>query len=133
EFETIINLLPKNTVRIDFSLLNDMHYYNGILFQGFVDGVSSAVLSGGEYDLLMEKMGRKSKALGFAVYLDKLVFSNAEQFDVDTLVIYDVAVEPAVVAKKIHELQKAGKTVTAQKMVPEMLRYREIIRLNGGN
>jgi len=133
EFETIINLLPKNLVRIDFSLLNDMHYYNGIMFQGFVEGVASAVLSGGEYDLLMEKMGKKSKALGFAVYLDKLAFSNADQYDVDVLVVYDESISPSLVSEKIQSLQKAGKTVSAQKTVPEMLRYREIIRLTGDN
>ena len=30
------------------------------------------VLSGGQYDRLMEKMGKKSNAVGFAVYLDEL-------------------------------------------------------------
>lgn len=132
EFEAIISLLPKDLVRIDFSLLNDMRYYNGLMFQGFIEGVASAVLSGGEYDLLMEKMGKKSKALGFAVYLDKLAFSNAEQYDVDVLIVYDESADPSLVSKNVRELQNAGRTVSAQKMVPEMLRYRELVRLSGG-
>ena len=49
-----------------------MNYYNGIIFRGFISGVPDGVLSGGQYDKLMKKMGRRSGAIGFAVYLDKL-------------------------------------------------------------
>ena len=57
---------------IDFSVINTLKYYNGVAFNGFVEGIPQSVLSGGEYDNLMKKMGRKSKAIGFAVYLDEL-------------------------------------------------------------
>ncbi|MBR2521914.1 MAG: ATP phosphoribosyltransferase regulatory subunit, partial [Coriobacteriales bacterium] len=40
------------------------NYYNAIGFRGFVQGISSSVISGGQYDLLMRKMGRKSGAIG---------------------------------------------------------------------
>ena len=59
-------------VRIDFSLVDDPHYYNGIIFKGFVRDVPTAVLSGGQYDNLMRKLGRRSCAVGFAVYTDAL-------------------------------------------------------------
>ncbi len=59
-------------VRVDFSNVGDMNYYNGIIFSGFVEGVPGSVLSGGQYDRLMRRMGRSSKAVGFAVYLDML-------------------------------------------------------------
>ena len=59
-------------VRVDFSIVNDMNYYNGIVFRGFIDGVPESVLSGGQYDILMRKMGRQAGAVGFAVYLDLL-------------------------------------------------------------
>ena len=61
-----------NNVRIDFSVINNMNYYNGIAFKGFIKGVPGGVLSGGQYDKLMNKMGKKSGAIGFAVYLDML-------------------------------------------------------------
>lgn len=57
---------------LDFSLVSDRNYYNGITFKGFISGIPESVLSGGRYDRLMEKMGRRSKAVGFAVYLDLL-------------------------------------------------------------
>lgn len=59
-----------DAVNIDFSVINDMNYYNGIVFKGFIDGVPSGVLSGGQYDKLMKKMGRSLSGIGFAVYLD---------------------------------------------------------------
>lgn len=62
----------QDRIIIDFSAVSDMNYYNGIIFRGFIAGVPDSVLSGGQYDRLMEKLGRRSKAIGFAVYLDKL-------------------------------------------------------------
>ena len=59
-------------LQLDFSLVGDLNYYNGILFKGFLPGVPDSVLSGGRYDNLMKKMNRKSGAIGFAVYVDRL-------------------------------------------------------------
>ena len=59
-------------LRLDFSILGDMRYYNGVAFQGYVRGVPSNVLSGGQYDRLLARMGKKGGAIGFACYLDKL-------------------------------------------------------------
>jgi ATP phosphoribosyltransferase regulatory subunit len=59
-------------IQIDFSLLGDMSYYSGLYFNGFVGNSGEAVLSGGEYEKLLKKMGKKGKAIGFAVYLDRL-------------------------------------------------------------
>ena len=72
----VISVLDNSPARdkiiIDFSAVSDMNYYNGIIFRGFIAGVPDGVLSGGQYDKLMKKMGRRSSAIGFAVYLDKL-------------------------------------------------------------
>ena len=72
ELRAIVALLDPAQVRLDFSLGNDMKYYSGLVFKGFVRGVPASVLSGGQYDRLMRRMGRRSRAVGFAVYLDKL-------------------------------------------------------------
>ena len=62
----------RGVVELDFSLVSDMNYYNGIIFKGYIEGIPESVLSGGQYDRLMEKMEKRSKAAGFAVYLDTL-------------------------------------------------------------
>lgn len=59
-------------IQIDFSATDNVKYYNGIVFRGFIDGIPGSVLSGGRYDTLMRKMGRKDGAIGFAVFLDML-------------------------------------------------------------
>ena len=79
ELERLIDVITvfrdsryRDKIIIDFSAVSDMNYYNGIIFRGFIPGVPDGVLSGGQYDRLMKKMGRRSRAIGFAVYLDKL-------------------------------------------------------------
>ena len=59
-------------IKLDFSMVNDMTYYNDILFQGFVNGIPKSVLKGGQYDRLLARNGKQGKAVGFAVYLDYL-------------------------------------------------------------
>lgn len=59
-------------IQLDFSAVGNMKYYNGVLFRGFIRGISGSVLSGGRYDRLMRRMGKKSGAVGFAIYLDRL-------------------------------------------------------------
>ncbi|MCQ2440296.1 MAG: ATP phosphoribosyltransferase [Clostridia bacterium] len=69
----------KNYVVIDFSVVGDTNYYNGIVFKGFLRDIPTEVLSGGQYDCLMRKMGRKSCAIGFAVYTDVLERINFQE------------------------------------------------------
>ncbi len=64
--------LSADKLIIDFSVVNDMKYYNGIAFKGFVEGIPTGILSGGQYDNLMKKMNKRYGAIGFAVYLDEV-------------------------------------------------------------
>ena len=72
ELKAIISVLDPDAVRIDFSIPGKMKYYNGIVFRGYVQGVSVPVVSGGQYDKLLQTMGKNARAIGFAVYLDAL-------------------------------------------------------------
>ena len=86
ELKNIVALLEAEQVRLDFSLGNDMKYYSGLVFQGYVRGVPASVLSGGQYDRLLSHMGKKARAIGFAVYLDRLPEQD-EGWDVDILLL----------------------------------------------
>ena len=70
----------RNRLQIDFSVVSDRSYYNGVIFKGFISGVPDSVLSGGQYDKLMRRMKRKSRAVGFAVYLDALERIGEDSF-----------------------------------------------------
>ena len=62
----------ESKIRIDFSASGDVKYYNGIAFKGFISGIPGPVLSGGQYDRLMRRMGRRDRAIGFAVFMNML-------------------------------------------------------------
>jgi ATP phosphoribosyltransferase regulatory subunit len=65
-----------HTVVVDFSLVNPLNFYNGLVFQGFARGCWGPVLSGGRYDLLARKFLKgedtNAGAIGFAADLDAL-------------------------------------------------------------
>jgi len=71
-FDMLRQLGAERGVNLDFSIVNDMSYYSGIIFQGYIEGIPVKVLSGGRYDNLLRKFGKSSSAVGFAVYLDLL-------------------------------------------------------------
>ncbi len=136
ELLDLVSLLEENgfkdKIRIDFSLLSHMNYYNGVVFCGFVKGIPNGILSGGQYDNLMRKMHRKSRAIGFAVYLDmlELLQADSKEYDVDTVILYDSSVDLRTLNKAIDTLTQEGKSVIALKNVPSKLKYRCIMRLN---
>lgn len=66
---------------LDFSLVNSMDYYSGVLFQGSVRDIPFPILSGGRYDALASRMGREDGAIGFCVYLD-LIENNRREASV---------------------------------------------------
>ena len=71
-FYILRRLGAEDNINLDFSIVNDLNYYCGIIFQGYIEGIPKKVLSGGRYDELLRKFGKKSGAVGFAVYLDLL-------------------------------------------------------------
>ncbi len=103
-------------LRLDFSVVNDMHYYTGIVFQGFIGGVPATVLSGGQYDRLLEKFHKNAGAVGFAVYLDALEpYMRPERaYDVDVCLLYATSTPPAVVAAAAAALRARGQQVSVQ-------------------
>lgn len=133
--ERVVSVLPQENVRIDFSVLNDMRYYNGIVFRGFVEGVPNGILSGGQYDLLLRKMGRKSGAIGFAVCPERLEeLPSAEEYDADVVLLYDEKTPIGKIAKKAEECAANGESVRACKVVPDKFVCRKFVDLReGGN
>ena len=117
---------------LDFSVVDDIHYYNGIVFKGFIHGLPTAVLSGGQYDKLMDKMGRRDRAIGFAVYMDRLkrLARPGSEYDVDTVLLYDSGTDLSLLRQQTAVLQKSG-SVLALRRLPENLKYRRLLQIQG--
>ena len=137
QLSDVVSLLASykmaSRVNIDFSIVNDLTYYSGILFKGFVEGVPKAVLSGGRYDRLMSRMGKKGGALGFAVYLDDLdrMEGSDREYDVEIVFLYTLEDDLGAMYKAVRQMIQEGSTVLVEKEIPEKLRYRKLIRLDG--
>ena len=129
ELETILSVLGDENVRVDFSVINDMRYYNGIVFQGFVKDVPKCVLSGGQYDPLLKQMRRNAKAIGFAVYLDELKEPKKSGTDVDVVLLFDETTPIKKVSEAVGSIRAEGKKVIAGKSVPKNVFYGEIVKL----
>ena len=129
ELRQIIALLPAGKVRLDFSLGNDMKYYSGLVFKGYVRGVPTSVLSGGQYDRLLSHMGKNARAIGFALYLDQLEqLEETAEWDVDTLLLCGGA-DPAEILAAAESLPG---TVLAVKAEPERRNWKQKAILEHG-
>ncbi|MCI7096107.1 MAG: ATP phosphoribosyltransferase regulatory subunit [Clostridiales bacterium] len=137
ELESLCVLLAENgfagTVRVDFSVGNDMKYYSGVVFKGYLAGIPTGILSGGQYDKLMRKMGRASRAIGFALYLDLLERQDgaAENFDVDTVILHDGTADPAQLTAAAEEAAERG-TVLVTTSLPQNRSWSRVVEIRGG-
>ncbi len=133
ELCSIAAALPERKLYIDFSLVNDMNYYDGIIFKGYINGIPDSILSGGRYDKLVSKVGKSAGAIGFAVYLDLLERFEEEstEYDVDVLLVYGEDADAAKVAAEVSCLVAEGRTVKAASIDDGSVKYREKIALGG--
>ncbi len=129
EFSRLCAILEKEGhVRVDFSVGNDLKYYSGVVFKGYIEGIPAGVLSGGQYDKLLQKLGRKSGAIGFAVYLDLLERREEPEYDVDTVLLHGADADPATLVKAAEKLSAEG-TLLVARALPEQVRPRRLVRL----
>lgn len=68
--KNLASVVDSTCLCLDFSHIPSIDYYEGLVFAGFLEGLALPALTGGRYDKLLEKMGRKGQSsLGFAVDL----------------------------------------------------------------
>ena len=85
----------EENITFDFSMGGGYGYYTGIIFRGYTHGTGDAVVKGGRYDRLLEKFGRKSPSIGFALVIDQLMNALTRQHirisyaRKNTLILYD--------------------------------------------
>ena len=134
ELESVFALLQTKpyaqNIVLDFSIVNNMNYYNGITFQGFVKGIPTSVLSGGRYDNLLRKFGNSMNAVGFAVYLDLLdQYNKSPEYDVDVFVLYKHDDDMALLSREVEKLLEKGLYVRVQNTMDPAVKYKKLVKL----
>ena len=124
--------IDKN-IYLDFSIVCDTDYYNGIFFKGFIAGIAESVLSGGRYDNLMRRMGKKAGAIGFAVYLNQLesLEAKVDRYDADVLITYTEGSDMKKIIEAAGSCIAEGKSVRVQKN--RGARTKEVIEIGADN
>ena len=89
-------------------MVNDIDYYSVIFFRGYIQGLGRSVLSGGQYDQAMAILGKKVEAIGFGLYLDEInrISRQKQEFDIDTVLIYEEWEDVSDVINAVQELQR---------------------------
>ncbi len=97
--EKIYNILKlygvEKFVTFDLSMTGNYGYYTGIIFRGYTFGTGDAVVKGGRYDKLLEKFGKDSPSIGFAIVIDELMKALTRQkirivyTRKNTIILYD--------------------------------------------
>ena len=133
EMRSILSALKESglsdNIRFDFSIINDLNYYNGIVFKGYVKGIHRNVLSGGQYDRLLSKMKKEGGAIGFAIYMDLLdKGQETQETDADTVILYNDISDLSEVMKQADRSSKDGR-VSVMKTIPANYKYGKIIKV----
>jgi len=108
ELRRICAELGDKRIKIDLSLVNDIHYYNGLVFRGYLSGLPRAVLMGGRYDPLAAKFSPGAQAIGFALYMDELERLDSAELPSDEKTILNVALPKGRLGDKVYALLSAA-------------------------
>ena len=106
-------------VTFDLSMSGSYGYYTGIIFRAYTYGTGDAVVRGGRYDHLLEKFGKKTPSIGFAIILDELMSAlDRQKIKVETghrnLLVYTDAMEQWAISLA-RSFRAKGKNVEMMK------------------
>lgn len=62
-------------LNVDCSLLRDIEYYTGFIFEGFASEVGFALCGGGRYDTLLPRFGFASGAVGWSLSIERILIA----------------------------------------------------------
>ena len=110
-------------ITFDLSMSGSYGYYTGIIFRAYTYGTGDAVVRGGRYNNLLEKFGKKTPSIGFAIIVDELMSAlNRQKIDVETthrnlLVYTDTTAKWAI--SLACTFRSKGKNIEMIKRMPE--------------
>ncbi|PWJ52303.1 ATP phosphoribosyltransferase regulatory subunit [Faecalicatena contorta] len=66
-------------ITFDLSMNGNYGYYTGIIFRAYTYGTGDAIVRGGRYNHLLEKFGKNTPSIGFAIIIDELMSALSRQ------------------------------------------------------
>ena len=122
-----------DSVRVDFSVGSGMRYYSGVVVRGYLEGIPTSILSGGQYDILARRMGKRSRAIGFAVYVDLLqeLLGEESPFDVDTVLLHDGSADTVALTAAAEAAARDGSVLVCTAL-PKDRRWKRLVRFENG-
>lgn len=71
-YDTLCAAGLRENLMLDLGMVQQIDYYTGLVFRGYMHGSGEPVLSGGRYDTLLSDFGQDMPACGFAVNADAI-------------------------------------------------------------
>lgn len=110
-------------ITFDLSMSGSYGYYTGIIFRAYTYGTGDAVVRGGRYDHLLEKFGKSTPSIGFAIIIDELMSAlNRQKISVQTakrnLLVYTEATEKWAISLA-GNFRAKGKNIEMIKREPD--------------
>lgn len=101
-----------SNITFDPTLTGSVHYYTGVIFEGYAESSGFPLLSGGRYDQLLKRFGRDLPATGFALKMDRLM--EATPLDLDAPKTINIYFPVQLRAEAFHQARRfrqEGKSV----------------------
>jgi ATP phosphoribosyltransferase regulatory subunit len=93
-YDVLCRMGYQSNIMVDLGLVQQIEYYTGVIFRGYLQGSGDYVLSGGRYDGLSKSFGVDLPATGFAVNTESIA-QHANLCEKtgrpDVLVFYDIS------------------------------------------
>ncbi len=90
-------------VSFELDMISPYKYYTGLIFSGYTYGSGAPIAKGGRYDKLLSYFGNDSKAIGFAIMADQLLFALERQ-NIEII-------KPAITKVFVYEKSDATKAI----------------------
>lgn len=78
-YQILMHYGVEQHISFDLSMSGSYMYYTGIIFRAYTYGTGDAVVRGGRYDQLLEKFGKSTPSIGFAMIVDELTSALSRQ------------------------------------------------------
>lgn len=106
-------------ITFDLSMNGNYGYYTGIIFRAYTYGTGDAIVRGGRYNHLLEKFGKNTPSIGFAIIIDELMSALSRQkISVETchtnIIVYTEATLKWAIALA-KDFREKGRCVEMQK------------------